>query len=160
MEGPVSILTRGPRTYNAQPAMTFPTQEAAKKFLINKIAFEADFKGVKLPAIEKRMLELDLADPATAAGIPLELLRDRDQDFEAKIVGLLRSAYSRASDNPHEQQTIEDAVKKLTGSTHYIVVPASTAMQPQPGGMGFFLLIVISLALAGAAIAYAVLKGR
>ena len=140
--------------------MTFPSQEDAKRFLINKIAFEADFKGMKLPAIEKRMLELNLADPATAAGIPLDLLRDKNQDFEAKIAGLLRSAYARASDNPHEQQNIEQAVQKLTGSTHYIVVPASTALQPQPGGIGFLFLILISLALAGAAIAYAVLKGR
>ncbi|MBZ5523172.1 MAG: efflux RND transporter periplasmic adaptor subunit, partial [Acidobacteriia bacterium] len=82
------------------------------------------------------MLELNLADPATAAGIPLDLLRDKNQDFEAKIAGLLRSAYARASDNPHEQQNIEQAVQKLTGSTHYIVVPASTALQPQPGGIG------------------------
>jgi hypothetical protein len=140
--------------------MSFPSQEAARQFLVSKVTLEADFKGIKLPFVEQRMLELDLSDPVSAAGIPLNLLRDQNQDFEAKIAGLLRSAYERASDNPHEQQNIRQAVQMLTGSTHYIVVPASTALQPQPGGMGFFLLIVISLAMAGAAIAWAVLKGR
>lgn len=140
--------------------MTFPSQEDAKKFLVNKVTFEADLKGVKLPYTEQRMLELDLSDPASAAGIPIALLQDRKQDFEAKIAGLLRSAYARASDNPDEQKNIRDAVHTLTGSTHYIVVPASTSLQPQPGGMSFLILILISLAFAGAAIAYAVLKGR
>ena len=140
--------------------MTFSSQEDAKTFLVNKVTFEANFKGIHLPFVEQRMLDLDLSDPASAAGIPLGLLRDRSQDFEAKIAGLLRSAYARASDNPHEQQRIEQAVQKLTGGTYYIVVPASTALQPQPGGMGFVILIVISLALAGAAIAWAALRGR
>ncbi|HWZ43565.1 MAG TPA: hypothetical protein VNW97_08800 [Candidatus Saccharimonadales bacterium] len=140
--------------------MTFSSQEDAKTFLVNKVTFEADFKGMHLSFIEQRMLDLDLSDPASAAGIPLGLLRDRSQEFEAKIAGLLRSAYTRASEDPKEQQRIEQAVQKLTGGSYYIVVPASTALQPQPGGIGFFLLIVISLAMAGAAIAWAVLRGR
>ena len=140
--------------------MPFPTPEDAKQFLINKVTFEADAKGVHLPYVEQRMLELNLADPSTAAGIPVDLLRDREQEFEAKIVGLLRSAYARAGENSSEQQNFHDAVHALRGSTHYIVVPAATALQPEPGGISFLILILISLAFGAAAIAWALLKGR
>jgi hypothetical protein len=140
--------------------MMFPSQLDAKQFLVNKVTFEANSQDVKLPYVEQRMLDLNLADPESAAGIPIDLLQDKEQAFEAKIAGLLRSAYARASDNPSEQETIREAVRTLTGSTYYIVVPASTALQPQPGGISFLILIVISLAFAGAAIAWAILKGR
>ncbi len=143
----------GQMTYSAR-------EEDAKQFLVNKITYEAELKGVKLLYVEQKMLQVNLAEPDSAAGIPVTLLRDKEQQFEAKIAGLLRSAYARAGDNPGEQELIRDAVHSLTGSTHYIVVPASTALAPQPGGWGFVILIVIALAMGGAAIWYALHKGR
>lgn len=142
----------GQMTYSAR-------QEDAKQFLINKITYEAELKGVSLSYVEQKMLQVNLADPESAAGIPVSLLRDKEQQFEAKIAGLLRSAYARADDNPGEQELIRDATESLTGSTHYIIVPASTALAPQPGGWSFVILIVISLALGGAAVWYALHKG-
>jgi len=140
--------------------MTYSAREEdAKQFLVNKITYEAELKGVKLSYVEQKMLQVNLADPDSAAGIPVTLLRDKEQQFEAKIAGLLRSAYARAGDNPGEQELIRDAVHSLTGSTHYIVVPATTALAPQPGGWGFVILIVIALAMGGAAIWYALHKG-
>lgn len=140
--------------------MTFPSADDAQQFLINKITFEAGAQGVRLSDSERRMLQLNLDEPESATGLPLEVLEDESREYERKIVRLLRAAYMRAEENPNEQQLFHDAVRRLKGTNHYIVVMAAAALQQERGAYGFVILIVIAIAMAIAALAWALWKGK
>ena len=154
-----------PGSKNASPCgkagkRLFPSPQDAQQFLINKIIFEASSQGVRLSDTERRMLQLNLDEPESATGLPIELLKDEDGDYERKVVRLLRAAYMRAEENPNERQLFHDAVKRLQGTNHYILVMASAALRKPPGAFSFVFLIVLAIAMAAAAIAYALWKGK
>jgi len=129
--------------------MKFSSQLDARQFLVNKITSEAGFSSVALSDAELRLLLLNLDEPESATGIPVEVLEDVSGVHESKIRGLLQAAYSRDADNPEEQQKYKDAARALKDSDHYIrIIVAATV--PRRGWIGnAAIYIFIALAMAG-----------
>ncbi|HLJ30210.1 MAG TPA: hypothetical protein VKY85_26115 [Candidatus Angelobacter sp.] len=128
--------------------MTFPSQLDARQFLINKITDQASRTATSLSDVERRMLQLNLDEPESATGIPVEVLEDTSRTYEKKITGLLQSAYNRDRDFPQEQRKYKDALRSLRNSDHYILIIATAAI-PQGKRLGnFAVYILIALAMA------------
>lgn len=136
----------------------------AKKFLASKIVFEAKLQGTPLSDGEEKLLLFSEQDPESPKDIPDALLESIDQEYEARITGLLKAAYKRDRDNLQEEEQYQDAMRKLKGSDHYILVMAVPALSQTPGPAlsqthrvrDVVLYIVIGLAVVAAAIAFAV----
>lgn len=129
--------------------MTFSSQIEARQFLINKITGQAGRAAAQLSDAELRMLQLNLKDPESAGGIPVELLQDTSKTFEMKIAGLLQAAYSRDKDSPKEQQKYREAVHALQDTSHYILIIAADAI-PRRKSLGkYAIYILIALAMVG-----------
>jgi hypothetical protein len=128
--------------------MTFSSQLDARQFLINKITTQASRTATPLSEVERRMLELNLDEPESAAGIPVEVLEDKSQTYEKKIARLLQAAYSRDGDIPEEQEMYREAVRALRNSDHYILIIAADAL-PKRKRLGMYAVyILIALAMA------------
>ena len=140
--------------------MAFPSPEAAQQFLINKITLEADYQGVYLSDSEKTLLQLNLDEPESATGVPVAMLEDNDREYERKFVRIARAAYLRAGENPSERQLFEEAARSLQGTNRYLLVVVSAAVRKEPGAFSFIILVVMAVALAIAALAYAMWKGK
>src|SRR5215813_12887721 len=93
--------------------MTFSSQLEARQFLIAKITNQASRTATALSDAEHRMLQLNLNQPASAAGIPVEMLEDKSGSYEEKMANLLRSAYDRDDKAPEEQQKYREALRTL-----------------------------------------------
>jgi len=129
--------------------MTFSSQLDARQFLVNKITSEAGLQGISLSEVELRLLMLNLNEPETATGIPVEDLDDPTGKHEKKMAALLHAAYRRDNNNPREQRQYKDAVQALENSGHYILIVAS-AMVPQSRRWGNLLVYaLITLAVVG-----------
>jgi hypothetical protein len=145
--------------------MTFASQMDAKKFLAGKIVFEAAIQETPLSDGEQKLLLFSEQDPESPRDIPDELLEGVDDEYEQKITSLLRAAYQRDRENPHELEQYQDAMQKLKGSDHYILVMAEPALS-QTHAMSvkthaardMVIYVAIGLAVVGAAIAYAIWK--
>jgi hypothetical protein len=128
--------------------MTFSSQLEARQFLINKIANEASLTGIVLSDAERRMLQLNLDDPESATGIPVEVLEDTSRTYEKKMFKLLRAAFSRDQQIPQEQQRYREAIRTLRDTDHYILIIATGAI-PQKRRLGnYAVYIIIALAVA------------
>lgn len=128
--------------------MTFSSQLEAVQFLANKITIQAGVSGVALADAELRLLLLNLRDPLSAGGIPVEVLEDKKGIHEEKIRELLQSAYSRDANDPEEQQKYKDAARALKDSTHYMRIVVTSAV-PRPSLIGNIAIYVfIALAIA------------
>lgn len=130
--------------------MTFSSQLDARQFLVNKITRQAGRSGVVLSDAELRLLLLNMNEPGSATGIPVEVLEDEKGEHENKIRALLESAYARDRDYPEEQQKYKEAARALKASDHYIRIIVTT-VAPRRSWMGN-IAIYIFLALAMAAI--------
>jgi hypothetical protein len=146
--------------------MTFSSPMDAKKFLANKIVFEAKIQGTPLSDGEAKLLLFSEQDPESPTDIPDELLEGIDHDYEEKITGLLRAVYKRDRDNPQERNRYQEAMQTLEGSDHYILVMAEPVLaESHVMGVKAFavrdmvIYIAIGLALVGAAIAFALWRG-
>jgi hypothetical protein len=95
-------------------------------------------------------------DPESPTDVPDELLEGIDHEYEKKITGLLRAVYDRDRDNPQELEQYQDAMQKLKGSDHYILVMAEPALAERHVARDLVIYIVIALVLVAAAIAFAV----
>jgi hypothetical protein len=95
-------------------------------------------------------------DPESPTDIPDELLEGIDYEYEKKITGLLRAVYDRDRDNPQELEQYQNAMQKLKGSDHYILVMAEPALAERRVARDLVIYIVIALVLVAAAIAFAV----
>jgi len=133
--------------------MTFSSQLDARQFLITKIINQASRTATVLSDAERRMLQLNLDEPESAAGIPVEMLEDKSRSYEVKMANLLRSAYDRDDKVPVEQQKYREAVRMLQDSGHYILIVATTAI-PQRRRLGNYAVYVI-IALAVVAMIFA-----
>jgi hypothetical protein len=136
--------------------MPFSNQLDAKQFLVDKIVSQVQIQGVPLSDIDRRMLLFSVDEPESAIGIPLEVLEDVSQVYEAKIIKLLKSAYKQDSDNPEERQKYRDAMRTLKGSDHYILVMASAALPKN--GIGVSRLTWIGILIAIVIIVYVMLR--
>ena len=134
----------------------------AKKFLASKIVSQANLQGLLLSEGEQTLLLFSEQDPESPTDIPAELLEAIDYEYEKKITGLLKAAYHRDRDNPQELEQYQDAMQKLKGSDHYILVMAEPALG-KTHAMGIknhaardmVIYIVIALAVVAATIAFA-----
>lgn len=131
----------------------------AKKFLASKIVFEANLQGMPLSEGEQKLLLFSEQDPESPTDIPDELLEGIDYEFEKKITGLLKAAYERDRVNPQELEQYHEAMQKLKGSDHYILVMAEPALAERHAARDVVIYIAIGLAVVGAAIAFAVWRG-
>jgi hypothetical protein len=146
--------------------MTFSSQMAAKQFLASKIVFEANLQGMPLSGGEQKLLLFSEQDPESPTDIPVELLEGIDYEFEKKITSLLKAAYERDRVNPQELKQYQDAVQKLKGSDHYILVMAEPALSEShvkgvkaSAARDMVIYIAIGLALVAVAFAIAFWRG-
>ena len=129
--------------------MTFSSQFEARQFLIDKIIVQADSAGAPLSDAEKRMLQLNLDEPGSAIGIPVEVLEDKNRAFENKAVRLLKAAYNRDRDSAQEEQRYKDAVLVLRNTDHYILIVATAAIPVRRRWGQLLVYLIIILAMAG-----------
>ncbi len=128
---------------------------AAKQFLASKIVFEAQLKGMPLSDGEQKLLLFSERDLESPTDIPDELLERIDYEFEKKITNLLKAAYERDRVNPQELEQYQNAMQKLKGSDHYILVMAGPALAERHPARDIAIYIAIGLAVVGAAIGFA-----
>jgi hypothetical protein len=128
--------------------MTFPSQLDARQFLIDKITNQASRTAAPLSDAEWRMLQLNLDDPGSATGIPVEVLEDTSRTYETKIAKLLQAAYSRDANVPDEQQKYRQAIQALKDSDHYILIIAADAIPKRKRLGDYAIYIIIALATA------------
>jgi hypothetical protein len=127
--------------------MTFSSQFEARQFLIDKITAQASRTATPLSEAEKRMLQLNLEDPGSAVGIPVEVLEDKNRAFESKAVRLLKAAYNRDRDNAQESQRYKNAVLALRNTDHYIlmIATASIPVRRRWGQLLVYLVIILAM---------------
>ena len=99
---------------------------AAKQFLISRVIEEAEFEHVPLSEVEKKMLYFTEVHPSLPDiyEVNAEFERDYDSDeYEAKIMGLLKSARDRdRRQSLSQSQQWRDAIEALKEEDHYILV--------------------------------------
>lgn len=127
--------------------MTFSSQLDARQFLINKITNQASRTATPLSDAERRMLQLNLDEPESATGIPVEVLNDTSGKYEAKITWLLQSAYKRDLGNRDEQQKYKDAMQALKNTDHYMLIIASAALPQRKQLSNVVVYLIIGLAV-------------
>ena len=93
------------------------------------------------------MLQLNLEQPDSAVGIPVEVLADKNRAFETKAVRLLRAAYNRDRDNAQETQRYKDAVLVLRNTDHYILIVATAAIPVRRNWGRYLIYSVIALTM-------------
>jgi len=128
--------------------MTFASALDARQFLVNKITAEAGISGVALSDAELRLLLLNLAEPESATGIPVEVLEDTSGVHEKKIRALLQAAYSRDAKDPAEQQKYKDAAQALKDSDHYMRIIVAVAVPRKSLISNVAVYVIIALAVA------------
>jgi hypothetical protein len=128
--------------------MIFSSQLDARQFLIDKIVRQASRTSTPLSDVERRLLELNLNQPESAAGIPVEVLQDDSRTHEKKVAQLLQSAYSRDAGVADEQQKYRDAIRVLRGGDHYILIIAADAIPRRRAIRSYAVYIIIALAMA------------
>lgn len=138
--------------------MTFSSQMEAKKFLASKIVSEANLQGMLLSDGEQKLLLFSEQDPESPKDIPDELLEGIDHEYEKKITGLLTAVYQRDRVNPQERERYQNAMQKLKGSDHYILVMAVPVLTERHAARDMVIYVVIALVMIAAAIAFAVWK--
>jgi hypothetical protein len=102
----------------------FFSERDAKQFLADKIFEESQRQGTPLSDVDRRLLLFSEQDPGSEKSIPAGILNDVDLDWEFQIVALLKAAYGKDKDNPKERQNYLDAMARLKGGDHYILVMA------------------------------------
>jgi hypothetical protein len=108
----------------------FTSQGQAKRFLVDKIAAQATAEGVPLSDAEQRMLSFSESDPEFAVEpAVIEALVEQlaaevsDEDYEARITGLIRRACERdtASDRA-AFESYRQAYVRLDEGDHYLSI--------------------------------------
>jgi hypothetical protein len=131
----VNPVLGGPRWDGAQRAldsgvrMAFTTQAEAKRFLVSRVAEQAAREGLGLSGAERHMLSWSESDPDfTPQPELVEALSSEmsDEQYEAKVSGLLRRAFDVAGEL--EQSLFREAQAKLKEGDHYILVMAEGAI--------------------------------
>lgn len=128
--------------------MTFSSQLDARQFLIDKITGQASRSATPLSEGERRMLQLNLDEPESAAGIPVEVLEDSNRTLEKKIARLLKAAYSHDRSVREERKKYREAFKALKNSDHYILIIAADAIPQRRRFDNFAIYVIIALAMA------------
>jgi hypothetical protein len=121
----------------------FQSAREAKEFLVSKIVEEAAREGTALSDVERKMLyfsETDWTIPDISA-VSEEFDRVCDQDdYEAKIAGLVRGAYRWALRNSRDDyDRWWSATRLLSEQDHYILVMIrQAALRPRGDQLKLF----------------------
>lgn len=141
--------------------MTFSSQLDARQFLIDKITGQASRSSIPLSDGERRMLQLNLDEPESATGIPVEVLEDSNRALENKIAQLLKAAYSHDRGVPEERRKYREACQALKNSDHYILIIAADAIPHRKRLGNVTIYVIIALAMAAVIAALQIwTKGR
>jgi hypothetical protein len=104
---------------------------SAKEFLISKVTKEAETEQMDLSNVEKKMLYFTEAHPSLPDIYEVNAAFERNYDsdeYESKIVRLLRSACDRdRRSSPSQEQVWDDALDAMKLEDHYILVMAYRA---------------------------------
>jgi len=111
------------------------SQSQAKRFFVDKIVAQARSELRPLSDAERQMLSFSesdpefVADPALVDTLAAEI---SDDDYEAKIAGLLQRAYQRdVGRDSSEREAYRQAYATLTQGDHYLVVMIDRALGRQ-----------------------------
>jgi hypothetical protein len=127
--------------------MPFSNQFEAKQFLVDKVIYEAQLQGAPLSEMDRRLLLFSVDEPQSATGIPVEVLEDVDDVWEANIIRLLQAAYKKDHSNIEERRKYRDALVTLKGSDNYILVMVDRALPRSNVIRDLVLYVVIALLL-------------
>jgi hypothetical protein len=110
----------------------FATQAEAKRFFVERVLAQARTEQVRLSPAEQGMLswsESDpefKADPALVEQLAAEL---SDEEYEAKVAGLLERSYQRdVTSDSSARDRYREAYAILTRGDHYLVVMIRRAL--------------------------------
>jgi hypothetical protein len=110
----------------------FKSQGEAKRFFVDRIVAQARAEGRPLSALEQWMLSFSesdpefVVDPGRVTQLETEI---SDEDYEAKIAGLIRRRYERDADSdPGARATYRDAYAALGRGDHYLLVMIDQAL--------------------------------
>jgi len=137
----------------------FATQSDAKRFFVEKVVAQAAAEGTPLSDGERWMLSFSesdpdfVVDPARVAQVEAEI---PDDEYEAKIGGLLRRSYHRDTDSTDSARELYgDACAKLNEGDHYLSIMIERAIGCELGSRnastpirilaraGLFLVLVV-----------------
>jgi hypothetical protein len=132
----------------------------AKDFLVEQTTQQAAIQGVALSDLEKRMMYFTEWDDSCENPIQLNEEFEAQYDtaaYEAKMAGLLKSAYKRAkTESPTTRRLWDEALHILKKGDHYILVlwrsPAPSEHPRRDAfiqiGIGVAIAFLIALAIA------------
>jgi hypothetical protein len=104
----------------------FSTEGQAKRFFVERIVAQASFEQLPLSDAERRMLSWSESDPEykVDVSLPAQLQAEMsDEDYEAKIGGLVQRAYERdAAGDSGASQRYKDAHSVLKQGDHYLLI--------------------------------------
>jgi hypothetical protein len=110
----------------------FQTQSDARQFFVDRVTQQALAEGVQLSDDERRMLLWSesapdsVADPELAERLASEI---SDEDYEAKIAGLLRRSFAaELKRDPQAKSVWREAWSALHQGDHYILIMIDQAV--------------------------------
>ena len=128
--------------------------QSSKQFLIDRILEQAKLEGVSLTDIEIRMLKFSEASSSKDLEAAELFERDyNDEEYEARIAGLIRNAYERAGQNG-DQEAWDSALVRVAGRDLYLnVMIRSSGIEkntfPGEWKYGLYAMFPWALTLAG-----------
>jgi hypothetical protein len=141
----------------------------AKRFLIARVIEESELEQVRLSDVEKKMLYF--TEVSTSLPDMHEINAEFEQnynvdEYEAKIVGLLKNARERdRRGSSSQEQTWKDALDALRNEDHYILVMVYCAfpdcrksLLPTHRVRDYVVYIAVGIAVVLACIGIAVLS--
>ncbi|HSL20476.1 MAG TPA: hypothetical protein VK886_03010 [Vicinamibacterales bacterium] len=113
----------------------FSTEGQAKRFFVGRIVAQAASENTPLSSVERRMLSWSESEPEFTPdmSLPEQLAAQiSDQDYEAKVAGLLRRAYSTdvSADNSAKQR-YRKAYAVLKQGDHYLLLMIDQGLKGQ-----------------------------
>ena len=116
--------------------MTFSTQTDAKRFIVAKVIEQAEREGVNLSPAERHMVSWSESDPDFVPNPDLADAQESEisqDDFEGKVVGLIRRAYERdVVADEATQWLYREAQAKLHEGDHHILIMMDQALRSKP----------------------------
>ena len=104
----------------------FASQSQAKRFFVEKIVAQAELEGIPLSDAERQMLSFSesdpefIVDPAVVQRLEAEI---SDEDYEAKVAGLVQRSYEREFEEDHgTREMYREAHRVLSQGDHYLLV--------------------------------------
>jgi len=122
-----------PAMANALRAKVFTSQGHAKRFFVDKIAAQAETEGIPLSVAERQMLSFSesdpefVVDPALVEKLQAEI---SDEDYEAKIAGLLERSWKRdVETDSNAGRLYRDAFTTVRQGDHYLLTIIDRALR-------------------------------